>query len=60
MSGITDNSAELALKEKELELSGDDTKPNTMFDSRLAELEEPERHVYNHTTKMCVHPLRLC
>lgn len=40
-------------KEKELALAGSETgEPSPMFHSRLAELEEPSRHVYNHTTKM--------
>lgn len=37
-------------KEKELILDGSDEKP--MLHSRLAELEQPARHVYNHATKM--------
>lgn len=38
-------------KEKELALAGSED-PQPVFHSRLAELEEPSRHVYNHTTKM--------
>lgn len=54
MSDTKDYAAALALeKEKELALSGSDAgDANTRFPALLAELEEPSRHVYNHTTKM--------
>lgn len=54
MSDTKDTTATLAQeKEKELALAGSEAgEPNPMFPSRLAELEEPARHVYNHTTKM--------
>lgn len=51
MSDTHDTNTLAMEKEKELALAGSDT-PSPVFHSRLAELEEPARHVYNHTTKM--------
>lgn len=51
MSDVHDSTTLAHEKEKELALAGSED-PQPVFHSRLAELEEPSRHVYNHTTKM--------